>query len=117
MQAIAESESTKMRNLGHDDGHFARQRLSIGDSDPTVFFVVVKDNTTCKECYAGSTLMPDGSHYAKALEVLSAQAGLPQARRGQWPRPLAYIHTAAAHLTYLSKGFGFQRKWLPDLRQ
>lgn len=49
MKAIAESESTKVRNIG-SAMDISRVAASNGDSDPTVFFVVVKDGETCNEC-------------------------------------------------------------------
>jgi intein/homing endonuclease len=49
LEAIVESESTKFRNVGTMMS-IARVSSSIGDEDPTVFFIVVRDGATCKEC-------------------------------------------------------------------
>ena len=58
MAAIAEQEGTKFRNLG-SMMDIARVSSSLGDADPTVFFVVVRDNVLCNECRR-LHLMPDG---------------------------------------------------------
>jgi LAGLIDADG-like domain len=55
---IAEAESTKLRNLG-TMMDITKVAASVGDKDPTILFVVVMDNTTCKECIR-LHLMPDG---------------------------------------------------------
>ena len=49
VEAIIESEATKFRNLGNMMD-ISRVASNIGDNDPTVFFVVVRDGVTCKEC-------------------------------------------------------------------
>ena len=49
LRAITESESTKLRNVGALMD-ISRVSSSIGDPDPNVFFVVVKDGKTCNEC-------------------------------------------------------------------
>jgi len=49
MKLIAEAESTKTRNLGHTMEIVDRSKQE-GIEDPTVFFVIVRDGATCKEC-------------------------------------------------------------------
>lgn len=49
MKLIAESESTKVRNVG-SAMDISRVAATNGDFDPTVFFVVVRDGVTCNEC-------------------------------------------------------------------
>jgi hypothetical protein len=49
LKLIAESESTKFRNLG-TAMDITKVASSIGDDDPTVFFIMVRDNVTCREC-------------------------------------------------------------------
>lgn len=49
MQIIAEAESTKFRNMG-SMVDIAKVAASQGETDPTVFFILTKDGSTCKEC-------------------------------------------------------------------
>lgn len=103
MQAIVESESTKMRNLG-TMMDISRVASDIGDSDPTVFFVVIKDNTTCKECIR-LHLMPD-----MVTPRLWKFSQLKQGyhKRGENNASAFGLHPhCRCTLTYLSKGFGF----------
>lgn len=103
LQAIVESESTKLRNLG-TMMDITRVASDIGDVDPTVFFVVVRDNSTCKECIR-LHLMPD-----QATPRLWKFSELKQGyhKRGE-DNPSAFgLHPhCRCTLTYLSKGFGF----------
>lgn len=57
VRRIVETESTIARNMGIDDGI---QRISamLGNPDPLVFFVVVRDGERCSEC-TRLHLMPD----------------------------------------------------------
>lgn len=57
MKAISESESTKFRNLG-TMMDISKVASNLGDSNPTVFFVVVRDKNTCLDCIR-LHLMPD----------------------------------------------------------
>lgn len=49
MKLIAEAETTKTRNIGHTMD-ISSKAQNMGIEDPTVFFVVVRDNSLCKEC-------------------------------------------------------------------
>jgi hypothetical protein len=105
MTAIAESEATKLRNLG-TMMDISRVAANLGDDDPTVFFVVVKDKSTCKECVR-LHLMPD--------EVTPRLWKFSELKQGYHKRsennPSAFgLHPhCRCTLTYLSKGFGFDR--------
>lgn len=57
-KTIAEAESTKARNMGRAM-NIGKVASSQGVQDPNVFFVVIKDNVTCKECIR-LHLLPDG---------------------------------------------------------
>ena len=48
MATIAEAESSKFKTLGTAID-ITRVSASVGDDDPTIFFVVIKDNVTCLE--------------------------------------------------------------------
>jgi hypothetical protein len=103
LKAIAESEATKLRNLG-TMMDITRVAASIGDNDPTVFFVVVKDGATCKECIR-LHLLPD-----QVTPRLWKFSELKQGyhKRGE-ENPSAFgLHPhCRCTLTYLSEGFGF----------
>lgn len=105
MKAIAESEATKLRNLG-TMMDISRVAANLGDNDPTVFFVVVKDGVTCKECIK-LHLMPD-----QITPRLWKFSELKQGyhKRGE-ENPSAFgLHPhCRCTLTYLSAGFGFDR--------
>jgi hypothetical protein len=101
--AIVESESTKLRNLG-SMMDISRKAGGIGDTDPTVFFVVIRDGVTCKECIR-LHLMPD-----QITPRLWKFSELKQGyhKRGE-EKPSAFgLHPhCRCTLTYLSQGFGF----------
>jgi len=105
MNAIAESEATKLRNLG-TMADISRVASNLGDNDPTVFFVVVKDKVTCKECIR-LHLMDD--------EVTPRLWKFSELKQGYHKRsennPSAFgLHPhCRCTLTYLSKGFGFDK--------
>lgn len=106
MKAIAESESTKLRNLG-TMMDISRVAANLGDSDPTVFFVVVKDGATCKECLK-LHLMPD--------ELTPRLWKFSELKQGYHKRGEANPSAFGLHphcrctLTYLSSGFGFDNQ-------
>lgn len=106
MKAIAESEATKLRNLG-TMMDISRVAANLGDHDPTVFFVVVKDGSTCKECIK-LHLMPD-----QITPRLWKFSELKQGyhKRGE-ENPSAFgLHPhCRCTLTYLSAGFGFDKQ-------
>lgn len=105
MKAIAEAEATKLRNLG-TMMDISRVAANLGDNDPTVFFIVVKDGSTCKECIK-LHLMPD-----QVTPRLWKFSELKQGyhKRGE-NNPSAFgLHPhCRCTLTYLSNGFGFDQ--------
>jgi hypothetical protein len=105
LKAIVESESTKLRNVG-SAMDISRVAASAGDEDPTVFFVVVRDNKTCEECKR-LHLNPDGT--PKVWRFSELKQGYH--KRGE-DNPSAFgLHPhCRCTLTYLSKGFGFDKK-------
>jgi hypothetical protein len=58
VKRIVETESTIARNSSLMDS-ISKVNLSAGINDPLVFFVVVRDNTLCKECLR-LHVQPDG---------------------------------------------------------
>lgn len=105
MKAIAESESTKVRNIG-SAMDISRVAASNGDSDPTVFFVVVKDGETCNECKR-LHLNDDGN--PRVWKFSDLKQGYH--KRGE-DNPSAFgLHPhCRCTLTYLSSGFGFNKQ-------
>lgn len=57
-KTIGEAEATKARNMGKLM-NIARVGAASGISDPTIFFVVVRDGNTCEHCLR-LHMMPDG---------------------------------------------------------
>ncbi len=105
LKAIAESESTKLRNLG-TLMNISRMAANLGDNDPTVFFIVVRDRETCEECKR-LHLMPDG-----ATPRLWKFSELKQGyhKRGADAPSVFGLHPhCRCTLTYLSQGFGFDK--------
>jgi hypothetical protein len=105
MKAIAESESTKFRNVGRMMD-ITRIASSINDNDPLVFFVVVRDGKICPECLR-LHMMPD-----KITPRVWKFSELKQSyhKRGE-DAPSAFgLHPhCRCSLTYLAKGFGFNK--------
>lgn len=105
LKTIAESESTKLRNLG-TMMDISRVSASVGDEDPTVFFVVVKDVTTCKECLR-LHLMDDG-HTPRLWKLSQLKQGYH--KRGEDNASAFGLHPhCRCTLTYLTRGFGFDK--------
>lgn len=105
LKAIAESEATKLRNLG-TMMDISRVAANLGDNDPTIFFVVVKDGSTCKECIR-LHLMPD-----QATPRLWKFSELKQGyhkRSDNNPSAFGLHPHCRCTLTYLSSGFGFNK--------
>ena len=103
MVAVVESEATKLRNLG-TLMNISRMASSVNDSDPTVFFVVIKDGVTCKECIR---------LHLKEDEITPKLWKFSELKQGYHKRgennPSAFgLHPhCRCTLVYLSKGFAF----------
>ncbi len=106
MAAIVESEATKLRNLG-TLMNISRMATSVNDDDPTVFFVVIKDGITCKECIR-LHLLPD-----QITPRLWKFSELKQGyhKRGENNASAFGLHPhCRCTLVYLSKGFTFDEQ-------
>lgn len=103
MTAIVEAEATKLRNLGSLMS-ISRMATSVGDNDPTVFFVVVKDGVTCKECIRLHLL--DDAVTPRLWKFSELKQGYH--KRGE-NNPSAFgLHPhCRCTLVYLSRGFSF----------
>jgi hypothetical protein len=103
LMTIIESESNKLKNLG-TMMDIAKVAASLGDEDPTVFFVVVKDITTCKECLR-LHLMPD-QMTPRLWKFSELKQGYH--KRGEDNASAFGLHPKCrCTLTYLSEGFTF----------
>ena len=105
MKAIAESEATKLRNLG-TMMDISRVAANLGDNDPTIFFVVVKDKSTCKECVR-LHLMPDQTT-PRLWKFSELKQGYHK-RSENNPSAFGLHPHCRCTLTYLSNGFGFDK--------
>lgn len=105
LQAVVESESTKLRNLG-SMMQISRIAASLDDEDPNVCFIIVRDGQTCKECLK-LHLMEDGST-PRVWRFSQLKQGYH--KRGE-ENPSAFgLHPhCRCTLTYISKGFGFDK--------
>jgi hypothetical protein len=104
LAAIAESEGTKLRNLG-TMMDISRVASSVGDEDPTVFFVVIRDKVTCKECIRLHLTDSGIPRLWKFSELKQAYH-----KRGADSPSIFGLHPhCRCTLTYLSKGFGFDK--------
>jgi hypothetical protein len=106
MKTIAESESTKIRNVGRMMD-ITRVASSINDSDPLVFFVIVRDKTTCKECLR-LHMMPDG--VTPRVWRFSELKQSYHKRGNDAPSAFGLHPHCRCTLTYIAKGFGFNKK-------
>lgn len=102
LQTIVESESTKLRNMGTLMS-ITRMSASVGDNDPTVFFVIVRDGVTCKECIRLHTVDGTVPRLWKFSELKQGYH-----KRGE-NNPSAFgLHPhCRCTLNYLTRGFGF----------
>lgn len=113
--AITESESTKLRNLG-TMMDITKVSSSLDDSDPTVFFVMVKDQSTCKECIKLHTI--DGvrprlwklsqlkqGYHIRGEDVPSAFGLHPSCRCALSYLPLGFDFDKTGKLKYREEGF------------
>ena len=103
MFAIVESESTKLRNLG-TIMDISRVASSIGDSDPTVFFVIVRDGKTCPDCLR-LHMMPD-MITPRLWKLGQLRSGY--GKRGDDAPSMINRHPhCRCSMAYLSKDWGF----------
>lgn len=105
MKAIAESEATKTRNVG-SAMEISRVAASTGDTDPSVFFVVVKDGVTCNEC---KRLHLNDNGTPRVWKFSELKQGYHK-RSEDNPSAFGLHPHCRCTLTYLSEGFGFDKR-------
>jgi hypothetical protein len=103
LNTIIEAEATKFRNFG-SMMDISRVASNVGDTDPSVFFVVVRDGATCEECIK-LHLTPDGTPRVWKFSQLKQSYH----KRGEnAPSSFGLHPRCRCTLTYLSPGFGFK---------
>lgn len=105
LERIAASEATKTRNLG-SLMDITRKAAEIGDKDPTVCFLVIKDAVTCKECIK-IHLQPNGN---PRLWKLSELSGGYHVRGEDFPSILLLHPHCRCTMVYIPQGYGFDSK-------
>lgn len=106
LKLIAESEATKIRNVGKMM-NITRVAANVGDDDPSVFFIIVRDKSTCKECLR-LHMMPDGVT-PKVWKFSELKQGY-HLRTDNVPSAFGEHPHCRCTLAYLTKGFGFNKK-------
>lgn len=106
MRAIAEAEATKMRNAGALM-NISRLAANMGEDDPMVFFIVVKDDVTCEECKR--LHLQDDGVTPKVWRLSELSQGYHK-RGANSPSVFGLHPHCRCALTYLSQGFGFNEK-------
>lgn len=103
-KTIAEAESTKARNMGKAL-KIGKVAAAQGIQDPNVFFVIVRDNVTCKECIK-LHLLSDGitPRVWKLSEVKFSYH-----KKGENSPSIAGLHPhCRCSMSFLATGFGFK---------
>jgi hypothetical protein len=108
MQLIAEAEATKTRNLGHTMDIAAKSQAQ-GIEDPNVFFIIVRDGVTCKECLR-LHMMPDGNT-PRVWKMSELSMGFH--KRGEdRPSSCGEHPFCRCSLSQLQPGWGFKNGWV-----
>mgnify|MGYP001564134682 CR=1 FL=1 len=103
VQKIVETETTIARNTSIFDA-IGRVAATTGREDPTVFFVVVKDNSLCEEC-RGLHLLDDG---VTPRVWKQSEVGGGYHKRGDDHPKIGGLHPhCRCVLTHLLPGYGF----------
>lgn len=106
-KTIAETEATKIRNTSVAM-NIMDVSASIGVDDPTVFFVVVRDGSTCKWCI-DNHLLPDKvtPKVFKMSEVKTSYLSKEERENGSVSLSGAHPHCRCS-LVICNPGFGFK---------
>ena len=113
MKVIAEAETTKTRNAGHLM-EISEKAGNQGIEDPTVFFVVVRDNLLCSECKR-LHMMPDGIT-PRVWKMSELKMGYH--KRGEENPSASGEHPfCRCSLSQLSPGWGFKNGFVSFISQ
>lgn len=104
LKVIAEAETTKTRNMGKLM-NIARVGASLGQPDPNVFFVTIRDRVTCEECLRLHVLSDGITPRVWKMSELKYSYH----KKGEDTPSVAGLHPhCRCTLTLLSPGFGFK---------
>lgn len=105
-QTISEAEATKARNMGKAL-QIGKVAASQGISDPSIFFIVLKDNATCKHCLSAH-LMPD-MMTPKVYKLSEVKFGyLSKDERGKKVSISGQHPRCRCSMSFLANSFGFK---------
>jgi len=104
MKTIVDTESTKARNIGKALD-IKKVGLSAGDMDPRCYFVITRDNVTCKECIR---LHLDEDGVTPRIWKFSELKQGYHIRGEDVPSMLLMHPNCRCGLVYLAPGFGFK---------
>lgn len=103
LQRIVDQQAQRARQMGSTDG-IAQIASKLGDDDPTIFFVVVRDGALCEECKRLHLLPDERTPRVWKIGELTGDYHV----RGNDHPSLQGLHPhCRCTLTYLAKGFGF----------
>jgi len=108
IKLIAEAESTKTRNMSHTM-EIASNAKNQGISDPTVFFIIVRDGNACSECIR-LHMMPDGNT-PKVYRMSELSMGYHK-RGDDRPSSCGEHPFCRCSLSQLSPGWGFKNGYV-----
>jgi len=114
LQMIAEAEGTKVRN-GAVSAEIERVSKGLGIQDPSVYFVVIKDNKTCKYCLKNHFLNDRVTpKVMKLSEVKKTYLTTQERKDGLCSIAGQHPHCRCS-MVFLAPGFGFENgvmKWI-----
>jgi hypothetical protein len=109
---IVDTEGTVARNMGTLEG-VARAGAMIGNEDPYVFFIPVRDNDLCKECKRVH-LLPDGKT-PRVFKTSEVSTGYHD--RGTDSPSVSGLHPhCRCSLTGMARGYGFDGGGMIEFR-
>jgi hypothetical protein len=109
---IVDTEGTVARNMGTLEG-VARAGAIIGNEDPYVFFIPVRDNDLCKECKRVH-LLPDGKT-PRVFKMSEVSTGYHD--RGTDSPSVSGLHPhCRCSLTGMARGYGFDGAGMIEFR-
>jgi hypothetical protein len=108
LQLITQTETTKVRNSAVESD-ITRVGRSLNIEDPSVYFVVLRDNITCKHCI-NNHLMPDKAtpRVMKLSDVKKTYLSTQDRKDGMVSIAGQHPHCRCS-MVFLAPGFGFEK--------